>query len=85
MENIENNEEINQQLSENNSFINDQDKQIIALNLPLSKQKFEQIKAGAFYNNYSSLEKFVIDVVIGEIEADKQRYLKTKETPKVKK
>lgn len=85
MENAKNNEQTNQQLNGNNSFTNDQDKRVINLNLPLSKQKFEQIKAGAFYNNYSSLEDFVIDVVTGEIEADKQRYLKNKEAIKGKK
>lgn len=79
MENIENNEEIKQQLNGNNLFINKQDQEVIKLTLTLSKQNFDQIKAGSFYNNYGCLEEFVVDTVIAEIEADKQRHLKSKQ------
>lgn len=53
--------------------------------LTLSKQQLKVIEAGAFYNNYSSLEEFILDTVINEVEMDKQRHSKAKESSKVKK
>jgi hypothetical protein len=53
--------------------------------LTVSKQQLKVIEAGAFYNNYSSLEEFILDTVINEVETDKQRYSKAKESNKVKK
>lgn len=54
------------------------------ITLNLSKEDLNKIKAGTFYNNYSSVEEFIIDIVLNEIESDKQRHLKSKQGSKIK-
>lgn len=74
--------EINQKILGNNIYDNDQE--IEELTLTFSKKDYEKIKAGAYYNDYDSVEEFIIDTAVNGVETDKQRHLKGKETTKVK-
>lgn len=82
MEAVERNREIGEELFEDNIHINSEKLEKVILTL--SKENFEKIKAGAFYNNYDSLEVFIIESVINEIEVDKQRHLRTKQGSRIK-
>ncbi len=58
------------------------------INLGVSKKELKKIEAAAFYNDYDSIEEYLRDLVFREIELDKERHLKGKEskdTSKLKK
>ncbi len=74
--------EINEGIYKENSYENNLDTTEITLSF--SKKDFDKIKAGAYFNNYDSLEEFVIDTVVNEVEAEKQRHLKAKQGNKIK-
>lgn len=61
---------------------NSNTKEIILI---VSESEYKRIEAGAFYNNYDSPEDYAKDVTLTEVEADKQRFLKSKDSSKVKK
>lgn len=71
----------------NEEAINSDEKDLVIkeIVLILPESEYKKIEAGAFYNNYESLEEYVKDLTIEQIETDKQRYLKSKESYKLKK
>lgn len=84
MENIQDNQHFSEEIGEKSFVINEYDTEKIALHLAFSKEDFEKLKAGAFYNNYRALEDFVANTVLNEVESDRQRYLKSKVSSKNK-
>jgi hypothetical protein len=50
------------------------------INLVVSEKELKKIEAAAFYNDYENTHDYVRDVIFGEIEIDKQRHLKGKES-----
>ncbi len=62
----------------------DNQQEIEEITLTFSKKDFDKVKAGAYFNNYDSLEEFVVDTVVNEVEAEKQRHLKAKQGNKIK-
>jgi hypothetical protein len=55
------------------------------INLAVSEKGLKKIEAAAFYNDYENIQDFIRDVIFREIELDKERHLKGKDTNKLKK
>lgn len=68
-----------------NSYLERDSKEIVEISFTVSKSEYKRIEAGTFYNNYDFPEDYIRDVVLNEIEADKQKHLKSKDTIKPKK
>lgn len=61
----------------NKTSFNDQDRNI---ELVVSEKGFKKIEAAAFYNDYENIEEYIKEVLFREIESDKERHLKNKES-----
>lgn len=59
------------------------DEQVISLNV--SERGLKKIEAAAFYNDYEDIQEYIRDVLFREIELDKERHLKSKESKEVSK
>ncbi|MFY9226401.1 MAG: hypothetical protein WAQ98_27235 [Blastocatellia bacterium] len=68
-----------------NSYLERDSKEVVEISFTVSKSEYKRIEAGTFYNNYDFTEDYIRDVVLNEIEADKQKHLKSKEGSKLKK
>lgn len=50
------------------------------INLAVSQKGLKKIEAAAFYNDYENIDDYLRDVIFREIELDKERHLKGKES-----